>query len=160
MATTYTSPFGAGFSPLTGWNRMGQIPIPTKVETAFTLSTALGTTRTLTAAEILGGILVIFCDDAGTVTLPTATLLNAAIQGAAVGASFDFDVINVGDATITFAVGTGGTATVGNSKATVLTLALLNSKRFTIRVTGVTQQGSTSDSYVLYGAGSIAASVA
>jgi hypothetical protein len=154
--TTFTSPFGAGFSPITGWNRMGQVPIPYKTATAFTLTTG-GGARTLTAAEILGGLLIINCDDAQTATLPTATLLNAAIQGAVAGASFDFDLINVGDTTVTVAVGTGGSLVVGNSKSSVATVVAQASKRFTIRVTGVTQQGDASDAYIVYGHGSIAA---
>jgi hypothetical protein len=162
MATQSSSEtlYGANFSPLRGEPTMGGIPQPLKTETAFTLSTGAGTTRTLTTAETLGGLLVINCDDAGTVTFPTTTNLLAAMPGAAVGQSFDLDVINVGDATITFAVGTGMTATVGNSKATVLTLALLNTKRFTIRISGMTKYGDSSDSCVLYGFGSVAASVA
>jgi hypothetical protein len=66
----------------------------------------------------------------------------------------------VGDTTLTIAVGTGGTLVVGNSKSTVATIALLNSKRFIIIVTGVTQNGDASDSYQVIGMGSIAASVA
>lgn len=158
MATDYTAPFGSGFTPMQAWPRMGQIPQPYKVATAFTLTTS-GGARTLTAAECLGGLFIINCDDAQTVTLPTATLLNAAIQGVVAGASFDIDIINVGDTTITVAVGTGGSLVVGNSKSSVATIATNVSKRFTIRVTGVTQQGDASDSYVVYGFGSISAAV-
>ena len=50
MATTYTSPFGAGFGPLTGWNRMGQVPIPYKAPSVITLTTS-GGVRTLTPAK-------------------------------------------------------------------------------------------------------------
>ena len=148
--------FGSGFSPLSGFPRMGMIPVPTKTATAFTLTTG-GGARTLTAAECLGGLLVINCDDAQTATLPTAALLNAALPGAASGASFDVDIVNVGDATLTVAIGTGGTLVVGNSKSTVATIVALASKRFTILVTGVLEQGDSSDAYTVIGHGSIAA---
>lgn len=159
MSTVYTPPFGTGFTPMQAWPRMGGIPIPFKTATAFTLTTG-GGARTLTAAECLGGLFIVNCDDAQTMTLPTATLLNAAIQAAVAGASFDIDVINVGDTTLTVAVGTGGSLVVGNSKSTVATIVSNASKRFTIRITGVTQQGDASDSYTVYGFGSIAAAVA
>jgi hypothetical protein len=139
---------------------MGMIPVVKKTPAAITLTTG-GGVRTLTAAEVLGGLLIINCDDAQTATLPTAALLNAAIPGAAVDVCFDVDIINVGDTTLTIAVGTGGTLTVGNSKATVATVVALASKRITIRITGVIQQpGSTADSYTVIGHGSIAAAVA
>lgn len=152
-------PFGSGFSPLLGEPRMGLVPIPNKVATAMTLTTA-GGVRTLTAAEILGGLLVVNCDDAQTATLPTAALLNAAIPSCASGAAFDVDVVNVGDTTLTIAVGTGGTLVVGNSKSSVATIVTLASKRFTILVTGVLLNGDSSDSYTVIGYGSIAAAVA
>src|SRR3990167_7517584 len=145
--------FGSGFSPLAGFPRMGMIPIPTKTATAMTLTTG-GGVRTLTAAEVLGGLLIVNCDDAQTATLPTATLLNAALPGAADGAAFDLDVINGGDTTLTIAVGTGGTLVVGNSKSSVDTIVANASKRFTILVTGVTQQGDASDAYTVIGHGS------
>lgn len=158
-------PFGSGFSPRQGEPNMGDGPvIKTRVTTA-TLTTG-GGVRTATIAELLGGILVLNVDDAQTLTLPTAALLNAGLAGATSGANglgastFSFRVINVGDATLTVAVGTGGSALVGNSKSTVLTVAALASKDFTIRVTGVLKAGDSSDGYTVYSGGSIAASVA
>jgi len=152
--------YGAGFSPLRGEPTMGGIPQPTKTVTAFTLSSGTVTARTLTAAEVLGGLLVITCNDASTCTFPTTTLLLDAMPGAAVGQSFDVDFINVGDDTITFVVGTGMSATVGNSKATVLTLGTMASKRFTIRIAGMIKYGDATNTCVLYGMGSIAAATA
>jgi hypothetical protein len=159
MSTTSVAPYGSGFSPLLGEPRMGLVPIPTKTATADTLTTS-GGVRTATAAECLGGLFILNVDDAQTMTLPTATLLNAAIPACHAGASFDIDIINIGDSTLTVAVGTGGTLVVGNSKSTVATLVTAASKRFTILVTGVTQDGDASDSYTVYGYGSIAAAVA
>ncbi len=150
-------PYGSGFSPLLGEPRMGLVPLPKRVATAFTLTTG-GGARTCTAAEVLGGLFVVNCDDAQTMTLPTATLLNAALPSCAAGVSFDFKVFNVGDTTVTVAVGTGGTLVQGNSKSTVATIVAQASKEFTVLVTGVTQNGDASDSYTLFGDGSIAAS--
>ena len=155
-----TMPYGSGFSPLLGEPRSGTIAMPTRTPYLATLTTGGGVV-TITAANLLGGLLIINCDDAQTLTLPTATLLNAAIPSCAVGASFEVDVINTGDTTLTIAVGTGGTLAVGsNSKNSVATIVSNASKRFIIRVSGVTQNGDASDAYVVYGFGSVAAAVA
>lgn len=152
-------PFGSGFSPLLGEPRMGLVPIPNRVVTTDTLTTA-GGARTATAAELLGGILALNVDDAQTLTLPTGALLNAAIPGVVAGASFEFLVINTGDATLTVAVGTGGSLVVGNSKSTVATVASNASKRFLVLITSVLKAGASSDGYTVYSDGSVAASVA
>lgn len=158
-------PFGTGLSPIQGEPNMGFGPIvKTKVTTA-TLTTG-GGARTATIAELLGGIFVLNVDDAQTLTLPTAALLNAGVPGATSGTNglgattFRFIVINVGDAALTVAVGTGGSLVVGNSKSTVATIAALASKEFIIRVTGVLQAGDSADSYTVYSPGVVAASVA
>jgi hypothetical protein len=153
--------YGTGFSPLVGEPRMGMIPIPTRTATLDTLTTA-GGARTATAAEVLGGLFILNVDDAQTLTLPTGALLNAAIPGASVGASFDFDVINTGDATLTVAVGTGGTlATGSNSKSSVATVASAAAKRFTVVITGVaSQNGTGTDGYTVYGHGDVGTAVA
>jgi hypothetical protein len=155
-------PFGSGFSP----NKQSPafssgVLFPTITPYEATLTTGGGAV-TLTAAQLLGGLLVVNCDDAQTLNLPTATLLNAAIPAVAEGVSFAFEVVNIGDTTLTIGVGTGGDATVGNSKDSVLTIVANASKRFILRVTGVATEsvsGST-DSYVLYGMGSVAAATA
>lgn len=151
--------YGTGFSPLVGDPRLGMIPIPTRTATLATLTSAGA--RTATAAEVLGGLFILNVDDAQTMTLPTATLLNAAIPGVSVGASFDFDVINTGDAVLTVAVGTGGTlATGSNSKNTVATVAAAAAKRFTIVVTGVGRaDGTGTSSYTVYGHGDVGTAV-
>ena len=158
-------PFGTGFSPVQGEPNMGFGPIVKTVVTAATLTTA-GGVRTATAAEVLGGIFVLNVDDAQTMTLPTAALLNAAIPGATSGqnglgaTTLRFLVINTGDTTLTVAVGTGGSLVVGNSKSTVATLVADASKEFIIRITGVLKAGDSSDSYTVYSYGSVGASVA
>lgn len=144
-----TMPFGSGFSPLLGEPRMGTVPIPTTTATAATLTTG-GGSRTATAAECLGGIFVINCDDAQTLTLPTAALLNAAIPSCVAGAAFDIMITNTGDTTLTLAVGTGGTLVAGNSKSAKVAITDNDVAVYTIRVTGVTQNGDSSDSYTVY----------
>jgi hypothetical protein len=160
QSSASTNPFGSSFSPLMGQPRLGTgNPIPTTTVTEDILTTG-GGARTATAAELLGGIFVLEVDDAQELTLPTATLLNAATPAAVAGATIEFLVINTGDATLTVAVGTGGTLVVGNSKSTVATVATNASKRFLVRITGVTQNGDASDAYTVYSDGSTAASVA
>ena len=158
-------PFGTGLSPIQGEPNMGFGPIVKTVVTAATMTTG-GGVRTATIAELRGGILVLNVDDAQTLTLPTAALLNAGIPGATAGANglgastFRFLIVNTGDATLTVAVGTGGSLVVGNSKSTVATVATNASKEFIVRVTGVLKAGDSSDSYTVYSHGSVAASVA
>ncbi len=108
-------------------------------------------TGTVTAADLLGGLIIGTKAGAATITLPTATLLNAAIPGAAVGKSFEFAVRNTGNNTYTVAVGTGGTSASGNT----LTVATLSTRFFRIIVTAVAngQDPSSSDTYTLYSLG-------
>lgn len=151
--------FGTGFSPLMGEPRMGTAPIFDSTVTAATLTTG-GGARTATIAELLGRYLDLNVDDAQTLTLPTAALVNAGVPGAKIGATFKFLVTNIGDTTLTVAVGTGGTLVIGNSKSTVATVATNASKEFEIRITGVLKAGDSSDSYQVRSQGSVAASVA
>lgn len=72
------------------------------------------TTTTLTAAEVVGGMITANQGAAGaaTYTLPTGTLLAAAIDGLYVGASFDLTVTNISTNAaedVTIAGGTGTT---------------------------------------------------
>ena len=96
----------------------------------MTVSTkATATAITLTAAEVLGGM--ILQDPTGgavTTNLPTAALLSAALGGAIAGDSLEFTIRNTADAneTITVEAGTGGT--MSGTK----TIAQNNSKRFLI----------------------------
>jgi hypothetical protein len=152
-------PFGSGFSPLQGEPRMGLIPIPYRVATLATLTTG-GGVRTATAAEVLGGLFVLNVDDAQTMTLPTGALLNAAIPGCVAGASFEFVIINTGDATLTVAIGSGGTlATGSNSKNSVATVTSNSSSRWLVVITSVLQAGDSSDGYTVYRIGVDASAV-
>ncbi len=106
---------------------------------------ATATAITLTAAEVLGGL--ILQDPAGgacTTNLPTAALLSAALGGAVAGDSVEFTIRNTADAgeTITVAAGTGG----GTSGT--MTIAQSNTKRFVIIFT-------SKSAYTVYSLGTI-----
>lgn len=104
---------------------------------------------TLTAAEVIGGIVVADCAGAGrTYTLPTAALLVAAIPGAQVGDVVRCLIVNGSDAAeaITLAEGTGG-GFDANQTATSRVIAQNGSKTIAIRLTNVT---AASEAYVVY----------
>lgn len=117
---------GVQASPISGFPRPGLIPIPNMTVTSATLTTA-GGVRTATAAELLGGLIILNVDDAQTLTLPTAALLCEAIPGVtgssqSTGAcGFRFLIKNSGDSTLTVAAGTGGTM---SGTSTVITAEL------------------------------------
>ncbi len=106
---------------------------------------------TVTAAELLGGLLIETKAGAATLTLPTAALLNASFPGAAVGKTVEFYVRNTGNNTTTVAVGTGGTSVAGNT----LTVATLSTRTFLLRITAVATgvDPASSDTYDLYSLG-------
>ena len=73
-------------------------------------------TATLTTTQILGGLLVVDpTTTASTLTLPTATAIDAVMTNMKTNSTFKLTVINIGTSTglVTVAVGTGITA-VGN----------------------------------------------
>lgn len=83
------------------------------------------TTATLTAAQVLGGVLVGTAGtSAVTYTLPTVTLLEAAMLNPKVGDTFDLTIINLGTSSgvITVAAGTGITL-VGMATLPITTAA-------------------------------------
>lgn len=133
------------FTPSQTYPRFQSLVYPTVTATSYSAD------ATVTAAELLGGLLIDTKNGAVTLTLPTAALLNAAIPGAATGCSFEFAVRNTGNNTCTVAVGTGGTSATGNT----LTVATVNTRLFLLRVTGVASDGvpGSSDSYTLYSMG-------
>lgn len=90
---------------------------------------AVNATATLTAAELLTGIITSTTAAAVVGTLPTGTLLDAAAD-LAINEAFDWSVINTGAAnTFTVAAGTGHTV-VGN-----MVVALSTTGRFRSRKT-------------------------
>ena len=90
------------------------------------------TTASLTAAQVLGGMINSAPAGAVTLTTPTAALLVAGIPGAAVGDSFDVTIENTsgGANTITLAGGTGctfrGGTSVAQDKSALLRFLLTN----------------------------------
>jgi len=139
----------------------GEVPVPfapaylTGVPLFNTLpqTVATATAVTLTAMQMLSGI--ILQDPVGGVTTtgPTAALLLAEIGARLVngdvpiGLTFSLLIRNTADAaeTITVAAGTGGTVTGGGT----MTIAQNNSKLFLVRVTGV----GASAAYIIYSVG-------
>lgn len=77
---------------------------------------AVNATATLTAAQMIGGVITSTAGAAVAATLPLATALDTAIPDAAAGDSFDFSVINTSATPAnTFTVGTAaGWTLVGN----------------------------------------------
>jgi hypothetical protein len=136
--------------------RFSSLTYPTVVPTTKTLTTGGGVIAG-TAAEFLSGLLRVDCQDAQTLTTPTAAALVAAIQGCQVGSSFDLDVINYGDTVLTIGLGTGVTKLTIATVAVVMTLATLTAKRFRFVCTNVTPG---SEAFEVYAFGSTAAAVA
>lgn len=104
---------------------------------------------TLTAAQIIGGIVVADCAGAGrTYTLPTAALLVAAIPGVQVGDVVRCLIVNGSDANeaITLAAGTGGDFDT-NQTAASRVIAQNASKFVHIRITAI---AASSEAYVVY----------
>ena len=106
--------------------------------------TAKTDTATLTAAQLITGILDGTPTSGATYTLPTAALLVAGIANCKVGSSFFFAVNNKagGAYTITVAAGSGGTADG------TLTVAQNVIRLFLVIITNVT---SSSEAYYVYG---------
>jgi hypothetical protein len=144
------------FAPTTNYARFGTVAYPNKSVTPVVVTTAL-TPLTLTVAQILQGLLPVDCQDAATITTPTAALLCAAIEGCQPGTSFDLDVVNYGDTTLTLGLGTGVTKTTIATVAAVLTMVTLVSKRFTFNCTNSTPG---SEAWTVWAYGSTAAAVA
>jgi hypothetical protein len=90
-------------------------------------------TATLTAAQIVNGMLVATPTANATLTLPTAALIDAAVPNARVGSTFDLALVNAAAATYTaaFALSTG----VTNGGNAVISLAATTSALFRFRKT-------------------------
>jgi len=144
------------FGANTNYARFSTLAYPTVTVTTKTLTTGGGVIAG-TAAEVLGGLLRIDCDDAQTYTTPTAAALVAAIEGCQVGTSFELDVINYGDTTLTIGLGTGVTKLTIHTVAVVMTIVTLAAKRFRFVCTNATPG---SEAFEVYAFGSTAAAVA
>lgn len=91
-------------------------------------------TATLTAAQIVGGILVATPTANATLTLPTAALIDAAVPSARVGSTFDLALVNAAAATYTAALALSTGVTNGGNA--VISLAATSSGIFRFRKTG------------------------
>ena len=92
-------------------------------------------TATLTAAQILGNVLVANpSTSAATYTLPTASAIDAVLGNAKVGSTFDLFIVNTGTSsgTVTLSMGTG--ITDGGNAA--VAVAITSSAAFRFRKTG------------------------
>lgn len=91
-------------------------------------------TATLTAAQILGNVLVANpSTSAATYTLPTAAAIDTALNNAKVGSTFDLSIVNIGTSsgTVTLSMGTG--VTDGGNAA--VAVAVTSSALFRFRKT-------------------------
>lgn len=134
----------------------GNLGTPLLINTPAPASYAAGASQTLTADDVLGGI-VVFAgngNSASTVTLPTAALLAAAMRTAsnlaavAVGNTVSFRMVN-GAATgatglVTVSPGSGGALDANQAAATLVTGM---SKTINLRFTN---GALSSEAYVVY----------
>lgn len=146
------------FAPTNSYARFATLTYPTVTPTLITLTTAGGVV-TLTAAQLLSGLLTCACEDAQTMNTPTAAAIVAAINGCQVGTSFDVDVVNYGDTTLTVGLGSGVTkaSLAAAPVSAVLTIVTLAAKRLKFVVTNATVG---SEAVSVYAFGSTAAAVA
>jgi hypothetical protein len=93
-----------------------------------TPATITGGSGTVTAAQLLAGIVITSNATPGTQTLPTVALLEAALVNPKVDSGFEVSFINTGGATLTLAGGTGW-STVGTLTAATLTSALFRTRK-------------------------------
>jgi len=127
---------GAGVTGAGGVIRLNSAPGVIFQKHVLTTKT---NTATLTAAELLGGLLSTTTTNGYTVTLPSGADLDASIHSQ-VGANeyFEFVVVNTSPGTVTIAVGSGSWTSLGT-----LTVATNTSARFRVTRTA----GNT---FVLY----------
>jgi len=83
---------------------------------------------TITAAQLLAGIVVTSNATPGTQTLPTVALLEASLVNPKVDSGFEVSFVNTGGATLTVAAGTGW-STIGTLTASTLTSALFRARK-------------------------------
>ena len=75
--------------------------------TNFTVPAAYTATATLTVNDLAAGVVIYTSSSTGNLTLPTATLTDAAFSSAKVGSSFDLALVATSTGVPTIAVGTG-----------------------------------------------------
>lgn len=139
----------AGAETLTNKKLNGHVALSRNVDFMAAATVTTAGAATLTAAQLLGGIVLRDPNgDNRSDVLPTAALLVAAIAGCVVGTAFEFTIRNTADAaeTITVAAGSGGTV------SGTATIAQNNSKRFLIVISNVT---ASSEAYTAYSLGTV-----
>lgn len=131
--------YGTGFSPLRGEPTMGSVPMPllggafTDTFTPTTYSTA--GVVTYAAADLIGGL--ILRDPNGSArsdVSPSAADIIGAMPGAAIGQSFQFDLVNTADASEQITLTAGAGVTVSGTA----TIAQNNGKRWIAYITNAT----------------------
>jgi hypothetical protein len=75
--------------------------------TNFTIPATITATTTLTVDNLAAGVIIYTSTSAGTLTLPTATLTDAAFSSAKVGSSFDLALVATSSGVPTISIGTG-----------------------------------------------------
>lgn len=90
-----------------------------------TISTGSGT---VTAAQLLSGIIITSNATPGTQTLPTVALLEAVLTNGKVDSGFEVSFVNTAASTLTVATGTGWTI-VGTATAATVTSALFRARK-------------------------------
>ena len=96
-------PNGAGGYQISDGNLSEIVFVPSAIPTAYTA------TATLTTNDLAGGLIVYSSSSAGSLTLPTATLTDAAFSSARVGSSFDISLVATTTGVPTIVAGTGWT---------------------------------------------------
>ena len=107
--------------------------------------------RTLTPSDLNSGFVIQAANTAQTDTLPTAASLVPLIPGANLNTAIFFTIRNTGSATLTIAVGAGGTANSGDT----LTIATLNQRAFMLIVTNLGDALGVGATYTLYSLGAL-----
>lgn len=91
----------------------------------YTAPSAINSSGTATAAQILSGYITSTSAAGTTITMPTGTLLGAAIPGCARGTTLEFIVDNTaGASTITMAVGTNAVQSDWDNQITTATASV------------------------------------
>jgi len=96
-------PNGAGGYQISDGNLSEIVFVPSAIPTAY------AATATLTTNDLAGGLIVYSSSSAGNLTLPTATLTDAAFSSARVGSAFDIALVATSTGVPTIVAGTGWT---------------------------------------------------
>lgn len=135
--TTTPAPLGVfevnnGTNGLFNITSTGQVVAPSLIIAPFTLS-AINSTATATAAQLVAGVITSTSAAATSITLPTATATATALFNAGRGAYFEFEMDNTAGAnTVTIIAGTGMTADSVVTGGTTLTVAAGKAGRFSL----------------------------